>query len=304
MNKQLAYLLGRISKSNGSFTLLKTQKRLLHAFNANKDAFNTFTVETSGKKLQISYELKYHELFLSGVIEYFPMEYIRGMYESTDNKGRLDVVNVACNKDTSDTIQKLTATTGTFNSEKEVLVFTKHNALDFLSQIYQNGEPSEYSKFCFSKYTWLANALAPSSPGVLEFEYTKTKDAVAPFKGRASDSGYDLTLIGLKKQVGNTYWYHTGITVEPPNGFYFDLVPRSSIVKLGYTLANNVGIVDRSYTGEVIVVLNKFNSDAPDLEFPVRAVQIIPRRVVHMIPKCVEALSETNRGDGGFGSSN
>jgi dUTP pyrophosphatase len=107
----------------------------------------------------------------------------------------------------------------------------------------------------------------------------------------------------LIKRVGNTFWYSTGISVEPPNGFYFDLVPRSSLSKTGFMLANSVGIVDRSYTGDIIVVLNQIDHTMPDLELPFRGVQLIPRSIVHMKPLLVEELLASVRGSKGFGSS-
>ncbi len=99
-----------------------------------------------------------------------------------------------------------------------------------------------------------------------EFKFCKNeKDAVDPYKKNASDSGYDLTLIKKIKTDGNVEFYDTGISVEPPYGYYFDLVGRSSISKSGYILANNMGIIDRTYRGNIIVPLIKMNKEKPDL---------------------------------------
>lgn len=135
------------------------------------------------------------------------------------------------------------------------------------------------------------------------FRYTLNHaDAVAPSKVRASDSGYDLTLIRLLKKVGDVEFYDTGVAVCPPFGYYFDMVPRSSISKTSYMLANNVGVIDSSYTGNIIVPLRNF-SDEETLELPCRIVQIIPRRIEHFEPTLVDKLPLTSRGDGGFGST-
>jgi deoxyuridine 5'-triphosphate nucleotidohydrolase len=130
-------------------------------------------------------------------------------------------------------------------------------------------------------------------------------DAVPPRKARVTDSGYDVTIIGERDgdRGAPTRLYVTGIRVVPLQGWYFDLVPRSSIYKTGYMLANSVGVIDRSYRGEVLVPLIKVVQDAPDLTFPARIVQIIPRPVVHVAFEEVEELDETARGEGGFGSS-
>lgn len=133
--------------------------------------------------------------------------------------------------------------------------------------------------------------------------YTKLSElAVCPSKSRASDSGYDLTLISVIKQVGDVTFYGTGITVKPPTGFYLDLVPRSSLSKQGYMLANNTGIIDNTYRGEIIVALRKFDG-FKDLELPAKVVQIIPRKRYHFDVVEASNTEKTSRNDGGFGST-
>ena len=137
------------------------------------------------------------------------------------------------------------------------------------------------------------------------FRYVKIHDdAVAPSRARPSESGFDLTLIRVEKQYGKVILYGTGICVQPPTGYYFDMVPRSSIIKSGYMLANNVGVIDQGYTGEIMVPLIKIDDGQPDLELPKVLVQLIPRRWYGLEPIEVDELEETNRKDGGFGSTN
>jgi deoxyuridine 5'-triphosphate nucleotidohydrolase len=139
---------------------------------------------------------------------------------------------------------------------------------------------------------------------LLPFKYTLTDDlGIPPQRARPSDSGFDLTLIGVRKQFGKVTMYGTGVSVQPPSGYYFDLVPRSSMIKTGYMLANSVGIIDQAYTGEIMVPLIKIDPDAPDLELPAKLVQLIPRRWFGFYPVNTE-LDETSRADGGFGSTN
>lgn len=138
-----------------------------------------------------------------------------------------------------------------------------------------------------------------------EFKVHKCKmNAVVPSKAHQSDTGLDLTVIDVVKRIDDkTVLYGTGITVVPPFGYYFDVVPRSSISKTGYTLANNVGIIDQAYRGEIMVALTKVNGDAKDIELPCRIAQLIPREYHHFVPRVVDAVSDTARGSGGFGSS-
>lgn len=136
------------------------------------------------------------------------------------------------------------------------------------------------------------------------FKYIKTnKNAVDPVKAHGSDSGFDITIIDILKTNGNVTFFNTGIKVQPGSGFYFDLVPRSSISKLGYIMANSIGIIDQSYTGEIIVALIKIDDSKPDLILPCRIAQLIPRSWMNVRGYEVDEFIETERNSGGFGST-
>ena len=133
-------------------------------------------------------------------------------------------------------------------------------------------------------------------------------DAVVPSKAHPDDVGHDLTLISLAKTFDNgVQLYDTGIRVEPPEGYYVEIVPRSSISKSAYMLANSVGIVDPGYRGNLFVALRKMDPAAPDLELPCKIAQLIVRRAETSVPPIhvVFDMDETAtaRGTGGFGSS-
>jgi dUTP pyrophosphatase len=118
-----------------------------------------------------------------------------------------------------------------------------------------------------------------------------------------SDSGYDLTLIKKTKTVGMVEFFDTGIKVQPDFGWYFDVVARSSLTKTGYMVANAVGVIDRTYTGSILVPLIKIDQNAAPLTLPATVVQMIPRPIVHAEVVEVETLDDTERGAGGFGST-
>ena len=141
------------------------------------------------------------------------------------------------------------------------------------------------------------------------FKYKLTlSNSIAPSKTHVSDSGFDLTAVSLTKKYGSqgeVCFYDTGVQVEPPWGWYFEVVPRSSISKTGYMLANSVGIIDRSYQGNILIALRKMSPNVSDLELPCRIAQLIPRRIIHMNGIEVNEFNmTTTRGDGGFGSTN
>lgn len=74
-------------------------------------------------------------------------------------------------------------------------------------------------------------------------------------------------------------------------------------MKLGYMLANGIGIIDNHYRGPLLVGLLKFDPTAADLELPLRVAQLIPRQIISLDIQIVEDLDETQRGKGGFGST-
>ena len=176
------------------------------------------------------------------------------------------------------------------------------NALDFLSRMYDNAEiflPRKHA--CFIS---LANRNSSSLNRLPLFKWARTiPNAPKPAKNRFSDSGYDLHLVKKIKVQAGVHYFDTGIQVQPENGYYFDLVGRSSISKTGWMVANNIGIIDASYTGTVIVALVKIDPDALEIELPCKLVQLIPRQLILMEPNEVESLNDTERGDKGFGSS-
>lgn len=179
-------------------------------------------------------------------------------------------------------------------------------ALDFLGKLYADTSYPRLSRkhdLYVDSCLWSPTLSCNNKLGN-EIRYSKNTPDVPPLlKHHVSDSGYDIAVISKIKQLGDVTLYGTGIKISPPFGYYFDLVPRSSISKTGYTLANSVGIIDRSYVGEIMVPLRKSDPAAPELPLPSRVVQLIPRQIVHFDTIEVEELPSSERGSGGFGST-
>lgn len=125
-----------------------------------------------------------------------------------------------------------------------------------------------------------------------------------PQKAHETDAGWDVSATGVVKQVGDVTFFGTGIAVQPPQGYYFLLYPRSSISKTGYVMANSVGVIDQGYQGEVIVALRKVDSSMPNIQLGDRIAQLVPMKQEPLGVQLVEDFeTPTERGDGGFGSS-
>ena len=138
-------------------------------------------------------------------------------------------------------------------------------------------------------------------------KFTKTReDAVTPTKGTQYSVGYDLTAVyEAKRLTSRTTLYGTGIRVQPATfDYYTEIVPRSSISKTGYILANSVGTIDSDYTGELFIALTKVDDSMPELTLPFKLCQLVLKKAEFY--QVVEDASflDTKRGDGSFGSTN
>ena len=119
------------------------------------------------------------------------------------------------------------------------------------------------------------------------------------------DSGMDLrsdendTVIILP---GERTLIKTGLFVQLPDGYEFQIRPKSGMaLKYGITVLNTPGSIDANYRGEIGVILH----NASDRDYAISPGDKVAQMVLQKVPKVeweeVEKLSETNRGDGGYG---
>ena len=134
-------------------------------------------------------------------------------------------------------------------------------------------------------------------------------DAVTPTRGHDDDAGLDLTAIAIEKELdgAKVILFDTGIAVKPPEGYYCQIVPRSSTSKMGISLANGTGIIDPSYRGSLKLAI-RFHKTHNGIVLPedlvgIRLCQLLikPLHIAEVIE--VNELDDTERGSGGFGST-
>jgi len=124
----------------------------------------------------------------------------------------------------------------------------------------------------------------------------------------------DLVATEILKDTPDQITYGMGIALEIPEGFVGLVFPRSSIRKTGLQLSNSVGVIDSGYRGELQATFNKiFGSEGfydetklPTNEYykvgdRVAQIMIIPHPTIEF--EEADTLSDTERGDGGFGST-
>ena len=130
--------------------------------------------------------------------------------------------------------------------------------------------------------------------------------AVLPTRAHPGDAGLDLHAVeGVELAPGQRASVGTGLAVELPAGQAALVLPRSGLAaRHGITVVNAPGLIDCGYRGELRVLL--LNTD-PHAPFTVasgdRIAQLVLVRVELPQPLEVEALNDSARGDGGFGSS-
>jgi len=96
----------------------------------------------------------------------------------------------------------------------------------------------------------------------------------------------------------------TGLFIELPIGYEAQVRPRSGLAaKKGITVLNSPGTVDADYRGEIGVILVNLSNEAFAVENGERIAQLIIAKHERAEWIAVEALSETSRGEGGFGST-
>jgi dUTP pyrophosphatase len=132
-------------------------------------------------------------------------------------------------------------------------------------------------------------------------------DAVIPTYAKEGDAGMDLVATSIISETHTQITYGLGIALEIPNGFVGLVFPRSSIRKTRLQLSNSVGVIDSGYRGELQVTFNKITTTLENQKNDykvgdrVAQIMIIPHPSIDF--QEVEYLSNTQRGEGGFGST-
>ncbi len=128
-----------------------------------------------------------------------------------------------------------------------------------------------------------------------------------PARAHASDAGFDLTAMAMEAMRPGVYAYDTGVSVQAGEGFYCEVMPRSSIVKTEFMLANGVGVIDPDYRGRIRVVLRWLGEGDGRAEaeglLGQRIAQLLVRRREAVRVEDSTTLEDTARSGGGFGST-
>lgn len=129
--------------------------------------------------------------------------------------------------------------------------------------------------------------------------------AILPTRGSAMAAGMDLyALDGVTVEAGETVLVHTGIALSIPEGYAGFVYARSGIAtKRGLAPANKVGVIDADYRGEIMVALHNHGTSPQAVDAGERVAQMVVAPFLVPELALVETLDETERADGGFGST-
>jgi dUTP pyrophosphatase len=130
------------------------------------------------------------------------------------------------------------------------------------------------------------------------------ESAIIPTYAKDGDAGLDLVATEILSNTTFDVTYGTGIALEVPKGFVGLVFPRSSIRKYDLTLSNSVGVIDSGYRGELQVTFKKTNgldSFKYNVGDRIAQITILPYPKINF--KKVDNLSDSDRGEGGFGST-
>jgi len=120
--------------------------------------------------------------------------------------------------------------------------------------------------------------------------------AVIPSRVYPTDVGMDLVCIAEKMRTWDEnnqpafIMYDTGIAVSPPEGYYMEIISRSSMSKSGWMLANGVGIVEPSYRGSINVAMVPILNGATELSLPFCLTQLVLRKTEYGTMNVVDKL--------------
>src|SRR5580704_11508579 len=130
--------------------------------------------------------------------------------------------------------------------------------------------------------------------------------ATLPTRAHPGDAGLDLhALEAARLAPGERASIPTGIAVEIEPGRAGLVLPRSGLAaRHGISVVNSPGLIDSGYRGEVrVLLLNTDRAERFEIIAGARIAQLVLVRVELPAPVEVDALSDTDRGAGGFGSS-
>lgn len=140
---------------------------------------------------------------------------------------------------------------------------------------------------------------------MLQVKFKKISDnTIVPSRGSLDAACYDVYAHSIIHKDDGKVAVGLGFKTEIPVGYKAVLIPRSNLTKYNWVMNNSVGIIDADYRGEWMCIFTP-TKEGQDFPYAVgdRIAQFYLDEVYNIAFLEVTALSDTTRGDGGFGST-
>lgn len=130
-------------------------------------------------------------------------------------------------------------------------------------------------------------------------------EATLPTLAHPGDAGLDLFAAeSARVEPGEAQLIRTGIAIELPSGTEAQIRPKSGLaLKHRVTVLNSPGTIDEGYRGELGVILINHGKQSFEVTPGMKIAQLVVKPVMSVSVEEVDTLSDTHRGEGGFGST-
>ena len=195
--------------------------------------------------------------------------------------------------------------------EKEQIKNYLEQLKNFEQEITSEGENDEIDLNFINELNTLLSNLnndvqqsMTSNISALQIKVKKLhQNAIIPSYSKDGDAGMDLTITEIYNETEKDITYGFGIAMEIPRNYVGLIFPRSSVRKYDLSLTNCVGVIDSGYRGEIQSTFKKTENDSIVYNIGERGAQIIilPYPQIKFVE--TDNLSDTERGEGAFGST-
>ena len=146
--------------------------------------------------------------------------------------------------------------------------------------------------------------------GKIKIGIKPCRDGVILPQVSAGNAGIDLRVLTKNGEASveilpnGTYIFNTGIKMDIPEGYYIEVVPRSSMgIKKHLRLMNSCAVLDSSWKGETLVAVHNFGDETVTVENNERLCQMILHAVLPVSIEQVSDVGSSERGEKGIGST-
>ena len=108
-----------------------------------------------------------------------------------------------------------------------------------------------------------------------------------PSRGHQTDAGIDLTAMAVEQKNHGVFLFDSGISIQISDGYYVEIVPRSSIIKTDFQMANSFGVIDPDYRGRIFIPI-RFIGQVDGMK---SAESLLKQRIAQMIVRKLEPCS-------------